>query len=514
LRSVSAESAATARASGRVVLRARGVQKSFPGVRALRAVDFDVRPGEVHGLVGENAAGKSTLIKILTGAHTPDAGEIEAFGRRVRSGDPRARRLSGIGAIYQEAAVVPEMSAAANVFLGRPRRRGWLVSRRATHRAFRELGARVGLTIDPDVRAGSLSIAHQRMLEIMRGLVADHRILIMDEPTASLGPAERALLYETIAGLRRAGVAIVYVSHDLDEVLALCDRVSVMRDGDLVVTDAVQRWTKESLVRAMLGRACVPPPRERVVAGEEVLRVAGLTVPGALEDISFSLRRGEILGVAGLVGSGRTQLLRALAGADGGMAGRLVISGREHRWPRSVREALALGIALVPEERVAQALVTSLSGAANVWLTNMRSVADGPVLREHRRLQAAETVMRPLAFDVTRLREPAGFLSGGSQQKLVVGKWLHRLPAVLLLDEFTRGIDVGAKAELLVLVRRIAAQGTSMIIVSSELEELAETADRVVVLARGRLVGELGWADASVERILRLVFAVEEPPGP
>ncbi|MCW3013387.1 MAG: transporter related protein [Solirubrobacterales bacterium] len=494
-----------------MVLRAQGIHKSFPGVRALHDVDFDLRAGEVHGLVGENGAGKSTLVKIITGAYDADAGLVEAFGHEVRHGDPRARRRAGIAAIYQEPTTVPEMSAAANVFLGRPQRRGPFVSRSDTHRAFRQLTTRLGLTIDPDVRAGSLSVANQQMLEIMRALVADHRILIMDEPTASLGPTERERLYEAIHGLREEGVATVYVSHNLDEVLALCDRVSVMRDGGLVATKPVERWTKESLVTAMLGHVLEkPPPQRRTIAEEVVLRVEGLSVPGVLEEISFTVHRGEILGLGGLVGSGRTELLRALAGADSDADGRLFVRGQERPWPRTVRSALALGIALAPEDRKAQGLVLSLSAAANVSLTDMRTVASGPLLRERRRLARAAEFMRPLAFDASRLSESAGSFSGGNQQKLVVGKWLHRRPDVLLMDEFTRGIDVGAKAELLAVVRRLAAEGMSIIIVSSELEELVEGADRVLVLARGRLIGELGHAEAAVERILRLVFEVEE----
>jgi rhamnose transport system ATP-binding protein len=490
-----------------VALRAQGIHHAFPGVRALHDVDFDLRVGEVHGLVGSNGAGKSTLVKIIAGAYDPDAGRVEAFGVEIRHGDPRARRRAGIAAIYQEPMIAPELSAAANVFLGRPRRRGPLVSRSDTLRAFRQLTSQLGLTIDPDVRAGSLSVANQRMLEIMRALAADHRILIMDEPTASLGPTERERLYDAIRGLREAGVATICVSHNLDEVLALCDRVSVMRDGELVATEPVGRLTKDGLVTAMLGHVLSKPlPRRRTIVDEEVLRVEGLGVPGVLEDISFTLRRGEILGLGGLVGSGRTELLRALAGADSGGDGRLFVGGRRRPWPRTVGRALALGIALAPEERKSQGLVLSLSAAANVSLTDMHSVASGPVLRERLRLRRAGEILRPLGVDASRLREPAGSFSGGNQQKLVVGKWLHRRPDVLLMDEFLRGIDVGAKAELLAVIGRLAAEGMSFIVVSSELEELVEAADRVLVLARGRLIGELGRADASVERILRLVF--------
>jgi ABC-type sugar transport system ATPase subunit len=494
-----------------VALRARGIHKSFPGVRALQDVDFDLRAGEVHGLVGENGAGKSTLVKIITGAYDADLGLVEAFGEEVRQGDPRAQRRAGVAAIYQEPTIVPEMSAAANVFLGRPQRRGPFVSRSRTHRAFRQLTLRLGVAIDPDARVASLSLENQQMLEIMRALAADHRILIMDEPTASLGPAERERLYETIRGLREEGVATVYVSHNLDEVLAICDAVSVMRDGQLLATEPVERWTKETLVTAMLGHVLDKQvPQRRTVAEEAVLRIEGLRVPGVLEDISFTLRRGEILGLGGLVGSGRTELLRALAGAEPDADGRLLVNGQPRPWPRTVRHALALGIALAPEERKSQGLVLSLSAAANIGLTDMRAVASGPVLRERKRLRRASEIMRPLGFDASRLGEPAGSFSGGNQQKLVVGKWLHRRPDVLLMDEFSRGIDVGAKAEMLAVITRLAAEGMSIIIVSSELEELVEAADRVLVLARGRLIGELAHADASVERMLRLVFEVEQ----
>ncbi|MDX6728336.1 MAG: ribose transport system ATP-binding protein, partial [Baekduia sp.] len=451
------EGATGAAAAASVALRAYGIHKAFPGVRALQDVDFDLRAGEVHGLVGENGAGKSTLVKVIMGAYDPDAGLVEAFGQEVAHGDPRARRQAGIAAIYQELTIVPEMSAAANVFLGRPRRRGPFVARAETRRAFGRLSARLGLTIDPDVRAASLSVAHQQMLEIMRALAADHRILIMDEATAALGPAERERLHEAIGALREEGVATVYVSHHLDEVLAVCDRISVMRDGAMVATRPVTRWTKDSLVMAMLGHAVLKgPPQRRTIAEEEVIRVEGLSVPGVLDELSFTLRRGEVLGLGGLVGSGRTELLRALAGADGVPCGRLFVRGRERPWPRTVRGALALGIALAPEERKSQGLVLPLSAAANVALTDMRTVASGPVLRRRRRFRRAGEIMRPLAFDEGRLREPAGFLSGGNQQKLVLGKWLHRRPDVLLMDELTRGVDVGAKAELLAMVRRLA----------------------------------------------------------
>jgi ABC-type sugar transport system ATPase subunit len=498
-------------ASAPVALRAQGIDRSFPGVRALHDVDFDVRVGEVHGLVGENGAGKSTLVRIMTGADQAGAGRVEVFGHALPPADPRAAQRAGIGAIHQDLAVVPELSAAVNVFLGRSPHRGPFVSRAKTRRAFRRLAMQVGARIDPDARAGSLSVANQQMLRIMGSLAAELRVLLMDEPTASLGHAEREALYKTVRGLRASRVAIVYVSHNLDEVLDLCDRVSVMRDGELVATQPAQRWTKETLVAAILGRVLrTPPSPRRAISDEAALRVERLEIPGVLSDVSFTLRRGEVLGLGGLVGSGRSELLRALAGADANAGGKLVVDGRERSWPRTVRSALAMGIALVPGERKSEGLLLSLSAAANVCLTDMHAVAFGPVLSRVRRLERAGEIMGPLGFGTRRLLEPADSFSGGNQQKLVVGKWLHRRPDVLLMDEFVRGVDVGAKAEMLALVKALAADGMSIIVVSSELEDLVEAADRILVLARRELIGELGRAEASVEGILRLVFAVED----
>jgi rhamnose transport system ATP-binding protein len=491
-----------------VALRARGIHKSFPGVRALHDVDFEIRAGEVHGLVGENGAGKSTLVRIMTGADHADAGRVEVFGHALRGADRRSAQRAGVGAIYQDLAVVPELSAAVNVFLGRPPRRGHTVSRRMMRQAFGRLADQLGARIDPDARAGSLSVANQQMLRIMGSLAADLRVLVMDEPTASLGHAEREALYETIRRLQASTVAVVYVSHNLDEVLELCDRVSVMRDGELVATQPAPRWTKQTLVTAILGRVLrTPTPRRRAITEEEALRVEGLEVPGVLSDVSFTLRRGEVLGLGGLVGSGRSELLRSLAGADPSAGGRLFVNGRERSLPRTVRRALAMGIALAPGERKSEGLLLSLSAAANVCLTDMQAVAVGPVLRESRQLERAEEIMGPLGFGTRRLIEAADSFSGGNQQKLVIGKWLHRRPDVLLMDEFMRGIDVGAKAEMLDVVQGLAADGMSIIVVSSELEDLVEAADRVLVLARRRVIGELDRAEASVERILRLVFA-------
>jgi ABC-type sugar transport system ATPase subunit len=484
--------------------------KRFPGVVALDEVSFDVRMGEVHAVVGENGAGKSTLIKAITGAQQPDAGHIEIFGRRVDGQDATARRAEGVTAIYQELTIVPAMSATANVFLDRPLRKAFLLRRREMRRTFIDLSSRLGVRIDPDQSGGSLSVSDQQMVEIMRALVARHRILIMDEPTSALGPTERIKLFDVIEELQRQGTAIIYVSHDLDEVLRISGRISVMRNGSLVATDAKNAWTKDRLVRAMLGRTQPKPEHSHQAAhGEAVISVEHLTVPGRFHDVSFSVQCGEIFGFAGLVGSGRTELLRALAGAQPGASGRMMIDGVVRRLPRNVGESLRIGIAYVPEDRKAHGLIPLLSGTRNVVVTDLRRAATAGIVRRKRAQQLAEVATRPVGFPLSRLSDPVQTLSGGNQQKLVVGKWLHRQPKILLLDEPTRGIDIGAKAELYAAVRRLAERGLTVILVSSELEELVQQADRIAVLARGNLVATLDHREASVERLLDLIFSVE-----
>jgi ABC-type sugar transport system ATPase subunit len=488
-------------------IRIRGLTKSFPGVAALRGVDLDIYQSEVQGLVGENGAGKSTLIKHLTGLYAPDSGSIQLFGRALENAHARALQQAGIGVIYQERAILPELTAAANVFLGRQKTWGPFLDYRATVRRFRELADRLGVALDPDARAGSLSVAGQQLLEIMRALEAEHRILIMDEPATSLGETEREKLYGIVDGLRRQGLCIIFISHDLDDVLRLCDRVSVMRDGVLVATRPVADWDKAKLVAAMLGDVDLNqsitrgPPR-----ADEQMRVDGLSIPGVVSDVSFAVRSGEIFGLAGLVGAGRTEILRVLAGIDRAFAGRLFIRGREIPWPRSVATALSYGIALTPEDRKSQGIILRLSGAENVALADLGSVSTHGILSDRRLRREAAVSMSALAFDTARLGDPAGNLSGGNQQKLVIGKWLHRKPRILLLDEPTQGIDVGAKAEIYKLVSELANQGMAVILVSSEFEEIVNICDRVLVLGGGRSLGVLKRDQLSIKAIFDRLF--------
>lgn len=488
----------------------RNVSKSFPGVRALRGVSLDVHPGEVHGLVGANGAGKSTLIRILSGAHAADSGEVMVGGAPITGEGARGLRDAGVAAIYQELNIVPQMSAVGNVFLGAPLRRGPFADRGAMRRRFAELAAHTGAGFPAEAKAGALSVANKQLIEIMRAVQAKHSVMIMDEPTASLGPAERARLYDLVARLKAEGTAIIFISHDLDEVLRLCDSVSVMRDGLLVRSGPARGFTKQALVAAMLGDIAVAPPRApQRRRGPAVLQMEGLLAAGWVSGVSFTLHEGEILGIAGLVGAGRTEVLRALAGADPLAHGRMALAGKERPLPRSIREAIKLGIALAPEDRKGQGLLLDRDGAANLTLARLQAIAVGPVTSLRRRASAARRLADSVGFDPARLGAAARTLSGGNQQKLVLGKWLHRRPRVLLLDEPTRGIDVGAKGEIFATVRALAGQGMAVILVSSDLEEVVEQADRVLVMARGRQVALLDHAEASVARILNAVFAVE-----
>jgi ABC-type sugar transport system ATPase subunit len=379
---------------------------------------------------------------------------------------------------------------------------------------FLAIAERLGVAIRPEARAGSLSVADQQMIEIMRALVADHRVLVMDEPTAALGPAERRKLFDVIADLRRSGCSIIYISHDLDEVLRLADRVSVMRAGALIETAATASWTKARLVASMVGEVRAPTPRLHGASrAPDLIRVEGLKVPGRVSDVTLTLHQGEVLGLAGLVGSGRTEILRSIAGADPTATGRIVLDGATAPLFRSVRGAVDAGIMLVPEDRKGQGIVPLLSGDENVVLTDLRSVSRWGLVQSAKQRDRAEAVTIPLGFAPARLRPPIGTLSGGNQQKLVIGKCLHREPRILLLDEPTRGIDIGAKAEIFAAIQSLAARGMGVILVSSELEEVVAHSDRVVVLAQGRLIAELNGAEASVDNILGRIFAVEQQAG-
>lgn len=504
----------------------RGVSKTFGAVTALHDITLTIEQGTIHALVGENGAGKSTALGILAGRLAPSTGAVELFGHRLPPLQPREARRLGAAAIYQELTIAPALSAEANVFLGQPMARLGVLSTGPMRRRYEQLCAQLGVPPVPAGRAaGALSVADQQLLEIMRAMASDARLILFDEPTASLGMAERDALLRLMEQMRADGRTIVFVSHNLDEVLRVADTVTVFRGGRLVRTTPRDQLTKRELVRSMLGdeadlslvRSLQGEAGQGVAGrapraapgGEPALRVEGLTLPGALDDVRFEVAAGEILGLGGLVGSGRTSILRALAGLEPRASGRLVLRGQEVRWPRTVRRARRYGIALAPEDRKTQGLALEMSAAVNVVMSDLGKVSTwGWISGSRLRAQARDAVTR-FGFDPNRVDEQAGRLSGGNQQKLLLGRWKHSEPAVLLVDEPTRGIDIGAKEEVLTALEELASRGLAIIVVSSELEELVVVSDRVVVLAEGRYAGQLDRAepDFSISAILDKAFS-------
>jgi len=485
------------------VLRMESIRKEFPGVVALDGVDLSVLPGEVHVLLGENGAGKSTLMKVLSGAHRMDAGRIVIDGREVDLQGPRHAQELGVAIIYQELTLVPTLSAAENIFLGRePRHLAGIVDRGKMIEGARRILDGLGARFDVRRPVRELSLARRQLVEVAKALSMEARILVMDEPTSALTEREIGALFSTIRGLTRRGVAVVYISHRLGEIFEIGDRVTVLRDGRRVDTRDVAQADRRDLVRLMADREVDERvPRNPVPPGDEVLRVEGLSRRGELHDVSFALRAGEILGFAGLLGSGRTALARAVFGADPIDAGRIVVHGRPTRIA-SPRHAIRAGIGMLTEDRKRQGLVLDLSVRQNIALPVQRSISRfGVVDRRQERVLAARYV-RDLRIKTPSLEQVTLNLSGGNQQKVVLAKWLACQVDVLILDEPTRGIDVGAKQEIYMLMDRLAAEGVGILLVSSELPEIVGLSDRVVVMREGRVAGVFARPDLSQEEIL------------
>jgi ABC-type sugar transport system ATPase subunit len=499
----------------------QGLRKTYGATTAIDGLDLQVRAGTIHAFVGENGAGKSTILGVLAGRLTPTAGTVTAFGAPLRCGSPRASRQAGIVAIYQELTTVPGLSAMANVCLGRPAARyGW-VQRHEMKDRFTQLASRVGASIDPSARAGDLSVADQQLLEIMRALHADARLILLDEPTAVLAAAERQALLTLMRGLRESGVTLVFVSHNLEEVLDAADHISVFRDGRLVEEGPAPGWHKPRLVSAMLGDKArsladaALPAENRAGNGQgparPLLTVRDLSVPGVLNRISLDVAEGEIVGIGGLVGSGRTTLLRALAGLEPAATGQLVIGQRPVPWTRTTRAAIAAGLALVPEDRKTQGLIPGAAASRNITLSNLQAIARFGWIQRRLERQAASAACRSVALDGQLLARPTRNLSGGNQQKVLLARWVHRRPLVLLLDEPTRGVDIGAKAQILRTLRSFTRDSAGILLVSSEHEELLSVADRILVLSRGRITGEHDNRDRHVSErdILDSAFQME-----
>ncbi len=485
------------------LLSLRHAAKAFGAVRALADGSIELTAGEAHALVGENGAGKSTLVKILAGVHRPDSGTLEISGRPVILHGPAAAQAAGIAVIYQEPTLFPDLTVAENMFIGRqPLRTGRRIDRMAMRAAAARLFAGLGVSLDPARIARGLSIADQQLVEIGKALSLDARIIVMDEPTAALSAAEVDRLFDVVKTLREAGRAVLFISHRLEEVFAICQRVTVMRDGRQVLTRELAGLTADDLVRAMVGREM--PQRtaaERRQPGDPALTVRRLTREGVFTDISFTVRAGEIVALSGLVGASRTEVARAVFGIDRYDAGGVTVGERALR-KAAPTAAMAAGIGFVPEDRHQQGLVMDMSVQQNMALASLARLRHGGIIRSAAERAYASDWAARLRLKYGRLTDPVASLSGGNQQKVVLGKWLGRKPSVLIVDEPTRGIDIATKAEVHRLLTELARDGVAILMISSELPEVLHISDRILVMREGRLVAELAQSEASEEKIM------------
>jgi rhamnose transport system ATP-binding protein len=497
--------------TGEPLLEMRGVSKAFGAVAALSNARLSLFAGEAHALVGENGAGKSTMIKILAGALRADTGQILLDGVAVDLESPADARKAGIAVIYQEPTLFPDLSVTENIFMGRqPLRSLGRIDRATMRRTVVELFVRLGVAIDPDRPTRGLSIADQQIVEIVKALSFDAKVLIMDEPTAALSGVEVERLFSVARSLRDAGAAVLFISHRFEEVFALCQRITVMRDGEHVSTDPIADVTVEQVVRRMIGRDVTSLfPKVDAEVREVRLEVRGLTRAGVFSDISFDVRGGEIVALAGLVGAGRSEVVRAVFGVDRYDAGEVKVGGRKLR-PGRPAAAIAAGLALVPEDRRHQGLVMDLSIAGNAALTRRGALSKMGILTRGSESALTREWAGVLRLKAGALSDAVSTLSGGNQQKVVLAKWLATAPKVLIIDEPTRGIDVGTKAEVHRLLSKLANDGIAILMVSSELPEILGMADRVLVMHEGRISAEIARADADEESVM---FAATGQPA-
>jgi ribose transport system ATP-binding protein len=490
------------------LISVQDVSKSFPGVRALSRVRFELLAGEVHALVGENGAGKSTLMKILAGIYARDSGEVLYDGEPVSFASPRAAQMRGIGIIHQELQLMNHLTVAQNIFIGRePRGRlGIFLDEDRLNRQARDILAHMHLNLDPRAIVGGLTVAKQQMVEIAKALSFNSRVLIMDEPTAALNNAEIAELFKIIRELKARGVGIAYISHKMDELKEISDRVTVLRDGEYIATVPTATTSMNTIIGMMVGRTLLDVPRPAAQAAREeiLLEIRKLNCGPLVRDVSFTLRRGEILGFAGLMGAGRTEVARAIFGADKAQSGEILVRGTRAAI-KTPADAVALGIGYLSEDRKRFGLATRMDVESNIVMATLaRHLAFGFFLRRQGIRATVESFIRLLNIRTPSATQEVRLLSGGNQQKIVVAKWLARDCDILFFDEPTRGIDVGAKAEIHKLLRALADQGKAIVMISSELPEILGMSDRIIVMCEGRTTGDLPWREATQERIMQL----------
>lgn len=485
------------------ILEIRHISKEFPGVKALDDVSIDIIEGHIHAIVGENGAGKSTLIKILAGIYTKYEGELWIQGEKKVFESPQKAKENGISVVHQELKLSEPLSIAENIFLGKPiKTRLGLINWSAMNKKAQELIDGLNVKLDVTRTVDTLTVAQKQIVEICKSIVAECKILIMDEPSATLTSKELDILFGIIDKLKKSGVTIIYISHRMEEVFSLSDELSVLRDGKHIGTLKTKDVDKASLVNMMVGRAVnIEYPKSGVSPGEPILKVEKLTKKGVFENISFELRKGEILGIAGLVGSGRTELIRGLLGIDRIDSGTIYLYGKKVVY-RNFKEAIKDGFGLIPEDRKQQGSTQIFSIKSNICMTDLKKISNKGILNNNKENSYAEEYVKKLRIAAPTIETEVQYLSGGNQQKVVLAKWLYRDSEILIMDEPTRGIDVGAKREIYDLICQLVRQGKTIIVISSELPEVLGISDRILVLYEGRLTGELSAEEATQEKIM------------
>jgi ABC-type sugar transport system ATPase subunit len=487
------------------ILKINGISKHFPGVQALREITFEVEPKSIHALIGENGAGKSTLMQIIAGVHQPDAGTVEFSGEIVKFAGPSDAQAEGIAIVYQELNLAPNLSIAENIFLGiEPKRSGMLLDRETLKNETLAILRRLGLQHHPDTIVSALTVAQQQLIEICKSLVRNPRLLILDEPTSSLSETESAILFRVIADLKAHGVTILYISHRLPEVFSLCDTLTILRDGRHVRTVSIEETSEAEAVRLMVGRELLAFHRHPVEPkGDTVLRVEHLSKKDQYEDITFELRRGEIVAMAGLIGAGRSEMALGIFGSPPADRGEIFLRGSKVHFRRP-KDAVMAGIAFVPEDRANMGLVLGAEVGANISSAALRRVARGPFVDRPAEHELIKKYVSRLRVRTPTYQQMARLLSGGNQQKVLLAKWLAVQPTVLIVDEPTRGVDIGTKAEIYGLFDELVREGIAILVISSDLPEVLALADRILIMRHGRLTGELSREHATEEKVMHL----------
>lgn len=494
-------------------IKVNNISKKYGNFYANYNIDLDIVKGEIHSLVGQNGAGKSTLLGVLSGRIAPSSGTVHVFNQELNYGDPRSSKKLGIATIYQELTIIPELNALENVFLGQTISKYGFISKSEMLKEYKRLSVVMEINIPPFVSASNLSIADQQILEIMRGLQLNAKVLILDEPTASLAPPERKSLLKIVKSLSSKGITVLYVSHHLDEVLEISDRITLLRDGQIIKTEMNKYWTKEKLVANMMGKKLkktLENNQEESIKSmlhdsEEILKCINLTVPGVLTSINFSAFSGEILGIGGLVGSGRSTLVRSIAGLENESNGEMYIENKKVRWPKSPRTSMKYGIAFAPEDRKDQGLVLGLTVQENINMVKFKNISKFGFYKSKSANQIATHYSDQ--FGLTKsIKTECRKLSGGNQQKVLLSKVCNLEPKILIVDEPTRGIDVSVKSDVINILKDLASKGMCIVIISSELEEIVEVSDRILVLSKGKIVNELTGGKISVSNILNSTF--------